>query len=659
LPTSAPTTVTTSASTITTPDIRIEADDGTYLVFNNDIVIYNQSGSVIWRTNVTGSTVTSKPDGTLQIINSNGTVLWPSAGSQTIQLIYGQYYLLNGTTALWGTKGGNTVNGTTITTTNQTSVLTASDGSYLLFGDDFVIYNASGSVIWRANITGATTYIQNSNGSFLVLDKNGIAIWPKPGETTYMKAINGQFVLVNGTTVLWGSSDGNSVNNSTTSATTNLGTTTQSSSAIATSTVASTIASTQVPSTTAAPTTSTTDAPTNPPFDPTSYPCGTFMKYDPVNQVNFPELYGVVGGQTNNMTSGVTIIEYVGYGNVSCGGLLPGYIKTSSPAGAVISCQDGKQFDDKDAYFLLKHPNLQWVNTSSTNISSVQNILGVKGQSSNVFGRFFYYYMFNYQLGRVQVETGIGLYYLNERDGQYFTSTGFQVLTCVPSSTTQALTDPPITTTTETTTVSSTTTSSTTEATTNPPFDSNLQPCGTFMKYDPINQRNYPELYGFAGGLDYDMTTIEYVGYGNVSCGLQPGYIRVSTPVGAIISCPSGRQVDEKNAYFLLKNANLQWVDTDYNNIIDVPNILRIDGQSEILFGRLLVNNQYQLGRIYIRDAFNYILDGTYQEGYSTTFQVLTCTPSSTPQASTTILEAVTTSVVASSPTEGIKNKIN
>lgn len=189
-----------------------------------------------------------------------------------------------------------------------------------------------------------------------------------------------------------------------------------------TTVVLSTIASTQA--------SNPTQSPTNPPFDPTSYPCGTFMKYDVVNQLNFPQLYGFSAGLAYDLTS----IEYVGYGNSSCGGLMPGYVTTSAQPGATISCATGKQFDNTNAYFLLNNPNLQWVSTDSNNIFSVNNILGISGQTSYVFGRYFYPYNNQYQIGRIYIGTGSGIYFVNEANQQGFSSTGFQILTCAPPS---------------------------------------------------------------------------------------------------------------------------------------------------------------------------------------------------------------------------------
>jgi hypothetical protein len=41
------------------------------------------------------------------------------------------------------------------------------------------------------------------------------------------------------------------------------------------------------------------------------------------------------------------------------------------------------------------------------------------------------------------------------------------------------------------------------------------KPCGTFVKYDPINSRTEPELKGVLGGIDYKDGSYQYVGYGN------------------------------------------------------------------------------------------------------------------------------------------------
>jgi hypothetical protein len=47
-------------------------------------------------------------------------------------------------------------------------------------------------------------------------------------------------------------------------------------------------------------------------------------------------------------------------------------------------------------------------------------------------------------------------------------------------------------------------------------------PCGTWRKYDPVNDRSAPEREGFLGGIGYNDKTYQYVGYGNNTKGGQP-----------------------------------------------------------------------------------------------------------------------------------------
>lgn len=174
------------------------------------------------------------------------------------------------------------------------------------------------------------------------------------------------------------------------------------------------------------------------------------------------------------------------------------------------------------------------------------------------------------------------------------------------------------------------------------------------MSYDPVNNQLAPQLYGFSAGTSYDSTTIEYVGYGNSTCGARmPAYVSVANPAGAYLSCPTGKEFDNLNAYFLLKNPNLQWVSTNTTNLYSVQNMIAPPDQNTNLFGRYLYNNQYQVGRIYVggADGGFYFINENNGQSFSANFEVLVCGPQQTTQATTSAApEVPTTTVEAITP---------
>lgn len=157
--------------------------------------------------------------------------------------------------------------------------------------------------------------------------------------------------------------------------------------------------------------------------------CGIFKKYNPKTTRTLPELYGVVGGVTfDNKT------QYIGFGRNFCGYPAqipcPAYIQTEKPAGAYTFCANTTNFDDNQAFFLLNHTDLRWVDTNSTHIKSIPTILKVTGlYYSFAIGRSFL--KGQYRVGKVHLNRlAIGLRIKSEVGKGAFYNNKFQVLTC-------------------------------------------------------------------------------------------------------------------------------------------------------------------------------------------------------------------------------------
>lgn len=176
-----------------------------------------------------------------------------------------------------------------------------------------------------------------------------------------------------------------------------------------------------------------------------------------------PDVNGFQGGiyYADNVTK-----EFVGYGNAApCGNQNPasGNIRTVNNPGCYITCGGGEHFDNKTAYYLLNHSQLTWVPTDTTKMRTLPGVLQVSGSGwIFAFGRVLY--RGYYQIGKLHFGPSMFMFYIEGPSGYIGYSTGFEILTCAP-----------LTTTTSTTTV---TTSST--STTVPMTSTTSVPCGKF-----------------------------------------------------------------------------------------------------------------------------------------------------------------------------------
>lgn len=165
--------------------------------------------------------------------------------------------------------------------------------------------------------------------------------------------------------------------------------------------------------------------------------CGIFKKYDPINDRSAPEREGVLGG----IGYRDKVYQYVGYGNNdfgwACAGQnpCPGYITVNNPnAGVYMSCHTGLKFDNLDGYYLLDHPNLEWVATNSSEMLNVPNAIILNGTNGLLwpfmFGRTIY--QGEYTLGKAHIGNNAFLlnFYGDNGEERYFTN--FEVLTCNP-----------------------------------------------------------------------------------------------------------------------------------------------------------------------------------------------------------------------------------
>lgn len=87
--------------------------------------------------------------------------------------------------------------------------------------------------------------------------------------------------------------------------------------------------------------------------------------------------------------------------------------------------------------------------------------------------------------------------------------------------------------------------------------------CGTFVKYDPVNNRTDPEYYGVPSGFNYKDETVTYVGYGSgKGCSIHGmpmenciGYISTTSgSAGFYSTCTESlpQIFDTSTAFFLL-----------------------------------------------------------------------------------------------------------
>lgn len=186
-----------------------------------------------------------------------------------------------------------------------------------------------------------------------------------------------------------------------------------------------------------------------------------------------------------------------------------------------------------------------------------------------------------------------------------------------------------------------TTVRTTTVLTTRKPIYSRV--CGRFTKYDPTNTENLrlsrPDIYGFAGGIEYNGAP-QYIAYGdNRDCEFFPkqnpcsGYVLHNSQYPAVrMSCrTSGMTYDNLNGSYLLNHPNLKWV--TINNMDELTDdALTIEGQGwKFLFGRFLFKRDYRIGKVQVETVRDiprgfYMTDDNFNTKYfASGFQILTC----------------------------------
>jgi hypothetical protein len=158
-----------------------------------------------------------------------------------------------------------------------------------------------------------------------------------------------------------------------------------------------------------------------------------------------------------------------------------------------------------------------------------------------------------------------------------------------------------------------------------------LSNTGTFVKFDPANDRNGPELDGFGGGVNLD-GSIAYVAFASsINClnqFLSPCALTTnSNNPGCNYQCGSTAVFDKNSTYYLQKNSNLAWVSTDALTVMNVPNTVKIVGPTIFMFGRAQVNGLYILGTVQEKNG-NFVFQSLSSNGSIqalTNFEILTC----------------------------------
>jgi hypothetical protein len=184
------------------------------------------------------------------------------------------------------------------------------------------------------------------------------------------------------------------------------------------------------------------------------------------------------------------------------------------------------------------------------------------------------------------------------------------------------------------------TTTTTTITTTTPVFS---EKCGEFIKFDQTANQDSrearPDIFGFAGGVEYDNSP-QYVGYGNnQDCPDKPkanpcsGYILLNTqyPGGRMTCYGTGMTYDSQTSYFILNHQNLKWVTTNYIDMLNEDALTVKNMYWKWAFGRIYYKKEYRIGKIQLNYDSNqqrgfYMTDENYRtKFFSSGFQILTC----------------------------------
>lgn len=96
---------------------------------------------------------------------------------------------------------------------------------------------------------------------------------------------------------------------------------------------------------------------------------------------------------------------------------------------------------------------------------------------------------------------------------------------------------------------------------------------------------------------------------------------------GCNIPCGSTQVYDGKTSFYLLSNANLHWVPTDATNLVNIPNAIKVLGPFNFMFGRILYNGNYILGKVQAGNGiYNFqTVTSNGQIQNTTGFEILTC----------------------------------
>lgn len=388
------------------------------------------------------------------------------------------------------------------------------------------------------------------------------------------------------------------------------------------------------------PTTTTTTGTTTTLSPSDALPCGAFAPYDPVNDPLAPERNGFAGGVIYK--AGEDYSTYVGYGNYDTGacadqGAVASFISTKAgEEGAYIPCTNLLFNDTKNAYYLLNHPDLEWVSTTDQDMNDVPGILKISGLHRFYFGRR----MYNGKMLLGKVNTDLPCFLCNINYFWQWTVDGekgykdFEVLTCkqrtsIPSAPVEPRGD---------------------------------IPCGTYVQYFPTAFPTGPEIYGFKSGEIFETgeNYSTYAGYGTyngLACAGYPIPSVISTfpeEEGAYLPCGGSRLKDTDSVYYVLNHPNLQYVRTNIDDVNNVAGALRISGYTtqDFMFGRFQYKNKTIGGKINIDSwpgFWAWTVDGEIGNKYN--FEVLVCQPNPVPTTTTTtIAPPITTTQATTTP---------
>jgi hypothetical protein len=224
------------------------------------------------------------------------------------------------------------------------------------------------------------------------------------------------------------------------------------------------------------------------------------------------------------------------------------------------------------------------------------------------------------------------------------------VTTAAAATTTAATTAAPGATTEAPTTAAAPTAAAETTA---PPAATTLEPCGTFIQYDPSTNPTIPETEAFSAGGTYLDGSTPFVGWGqSTTCQNQPKMPgRISTLAtyegpGIFMSC-AGYTLgyDGTTVRYLKKHPNLKWVPTTASTIASVPDqlvlLFGVSGTAEYRIARFTVtlgNGTSYTEVSKIQGGYVYYATTRTTEGTLAAYDVLTCDTTAT-----TTTAAVTT----------------